>query len=101
MIFQGLRRPWLSGAVMALLGTAVLVGGLDPARADSMQHVWLHYDYMVASDGRSDAPNPAAIELAVEVFATHGIQLHIDPQHTAIPETEFVIFKGEGFGYGD
>jgi hypothetical protein len=65
-----------------------------------MQHIWLHYDYMVASD-HSDAPDPAAIHLVVDAFAAHGIQLHIDPQHTAIPEIQYVGFKDVWFGYGD
>jgi hypothetical protein len=104
---RGSPRGWWSRrlfglgpfALVAVLAAALPGGGI--ARADPVQHIWVHYDYMVAADGRSDAPDPAAIQLVVEAFAAHGIQLHIDPQHSAIPETEFVIFKGEGFGYAD
>ena len=51
--------------------------------------IFLHYDYMVAGD-HSHAPDPRAIELVVEAFRRQGITLHIDPQHTAIPERRVV-----------
>jgi hypothetical protein len=35
----------------------------------------------------------------VDTFAAHRIQLHIDHLHSAIPEAEFVSFKGDGSGY--
>ena len=79
------------------------------------QNVWLHYDYMVFKNGLdlsqtsttggaldctsstppyyqcvfppgfSTAPNPQQIGQVVAAFRNHGITLHIDPQHTAIP----------------
>lgn len=95
-----MRQSIVSIAVAITIAAGLLVSA-HASTADPMQHVWVHYDYMVAADGRSDAPDPAAVQLVVDAFASHGIQLHIDPQHTAIPETEFVIFKGEEFGYAD
>jgi hypothetical protein len=69
----------------------LLLPGADPNRPD----VYLKYDYMVytsttpnpAGDGpHSHQPSEAAIQQVVEAFAAHGITLHIDPQHDAIPE---------------
>ncbi len=34
----------------------------------------------------SDAPVPDQIQAVVDAYKSHGIVLHIDPQHTAIPE---------------
>jgi hypothetical protein len=85
-----------AGLVALVAGLSAVSGG-EVARADPVQHIWLHYDYMVASD-HSDAPDPAAIQMVVDAFAAHGIQLHVDPQHTAIPEVDFVFFKGAGGG---
>jgi hypothetical protein len=53
--------------------------------------IFLHYDYMVASD-HSDAPQDGFIDLVVDAFKQHGIILHIDPQHTAIPEDPVLVF---------
>ena len=53
-------------------------------------NVWVHYDYMVAPD-HSDAPDPAAIQMVVDAFKTHGVTLHIDPQHTAIPAHTVIV----------
>jgi IPT/TIG domain len=50
-----------------------------------MQQVWVHYDYMVMPDGQSLAPAPQSIQLVADAFAAHGIQLEIDPHHTALP----------------
>jgi hypothetical protein len=61
------------------------------ASAPQTQHIWLHYDYMIAPNGRGDAPNPQSIQLVVDAFAAHGIDLHIDPQHAAIPEHKVLI----------
>jgi len=57
--------------------------------------VWLHYDYMVASD-HSHAPSPEAIDRAVAAFRARGITLHVDPQSAAIPETPSLYL---GFGH--
>jgi uncharacterized repeat protein (TIGR01451 family) len=56
------------------------------------QHVYVHYDYMVAADGTSDAPDPDAIELVREAFDAHGIDLVIDSHHSAIPLWPMVAF---------
>jgi hypothetical protein len=53
--------------------------------------VWVHYDYMVDSTGRSDAPDPDAIQQVVTAYARHGVELIIDPQHTAIPASHLVV----------
>jgi hypothetical protein len=60
------------------------------ANDDSYLHVWVHYDYMVGPD-HSDAPNPAAIQMVVDAFKAHGVTLHIDPQHTAIPDHRVIV----------
>jgi streptogramin lyase len=52
--------------------------------------VWLHYDYMVGPDG-SFAPSAAAVQMVVDAFKAHGVILHIDPQHTAIPEHTVIV----------
>jgi hypothetical protein len=82
------------GLLLATLGSAAVFLGPGSARADTEQHVWVHYDYMVAADGTSYAPDPRGIDLVVQAFAAHGIDLHVDPQHTAIPnpDNEVVAF---------
>jgi streptogramin lyase len=52
--------------------------------------VWVHYDYMVGA-GYSDAPDPAWIQKVVDAFAGHGVTLHIDPEHTAIPAHKVLV----------
>jgi len=64
----------------------------------SPYEVWLHYDYMVAA-GHSHAPSPAAIQLVVDAFARHGVSLHIDPSHNAIPEHQVIVLDVPGSLY--
>jgi hypothetical protein len=71
-----------------IAGLAAGLSGGETARADPVQHVWVHYEYMVAADGTSYAPDSRGIELVVQAFAEHGIDLHVDPQHTAIPNPD-------------
>src|SRR5262249_53517564 len=47
-------------------------------------HVYVHYDYLVFPD-HSDAPDPEAIQLVIDAYAAHGIDLVIDSKHAAIP----------------
>src|SRR5262249_42711745 len=79
--------------LIALLTPALAAGGNHTAlaAASATQHVYVHYDYMVAADGRSDAPDPISIQLVVEAFAAHGIELYVDPKHAAIPEHKVII----------
>jgi hypothetical protein len=94
---DGLNDAWEIAGGIDLNGDGVitdsyhdlLVPGADPNKPD----VYLKYDYMVAStappDGmppHSHQPPDAAIQQVVDSFAAHGITLHIDPQHDAIPE---------------
>jgi hypothetical protein len=58
-------------------------------------HVYVHYDYMVAPDGTSDAPDPEAIDLVRQAFDAHGIDLVIDAHHAAIPLWPMVDFGGD------
>jgi hypothetical protein len=67
----------------------LLLPGADPNKPD----VYLKYDYMVATTTsaigtppHSHQPPAAAIQQVVDSFAAHGVALHIDPQHDAIPE---------------
>ena len=50
-------------------------------------HVYVHYDYLVYTD-HSDEPDPKAIQMVVDAYAAHGIDLVIDPKHTAIPDSK-------------
>jgi hypothetical protein len=77
----------LAPAVAALvaLGTAGPANAVDKTGASGEQHIWLHYDYAVTSDGTSYAPDPKGIDLVVQSFAAHSIDLHIDPEHAAVP----------------
>src|SRR5215831_4534756 len=67
----------------------LLLPGADPNRPD----IYLKYDYMVATTTspigtppHSHQPAPKAIQQVVEAFALHGVDLHVDPQHDAMPE---------------
>ena len=68
-----------------LTGTGIGIGNAK---------IRLHYDYMVASDHTHDpeATSPGAIERIVQTFAQHGVELEIDPHHTAIPEIPVITF---------
>jgi hypothetical protein len=93
----------LRGVVVFRRFLVVLVGALalavPLAAADdgpSYQHVWVHYDYMAGydtTDGKyvSFKPDPAAIQMVVDAFRQHGVILHIDPQHDALPWHEVII----------
>lgn len=90
--------PAISAWIILLVGFGVVpqMLGSNGALADDddpdYQHVWVHYDYMVAPD-HNHAPDPAAIQLVVDAYKKHGIKLHIDPHHSAIPETHIVHFE--------
>jgi len=78
---------------LALLALLALLAGVGPsATADDSPYltVWVHYDYMVGP-GYSDAPSPAAIQMVVDAFKAHGVTLHIDPKHTAIPAQSVIV----------
>jgi len=75
-----------------LLATASCSDDSEPL---SPYHVWVHYDYMVAP-GHSHAPSPAAIQLVVDSFSRHGVALHIDPVHNAIPEHQVIVLDVPG-----
>lgn len=66
-----------------ILIAGVFLPGVSVARPKP--HVWLHYDYLVYPDGRTEAPDPLAIQNVVDAYAVQGILLEIDPDHTAIP----------------
>ncbi|HKA35219.1 MAG TPA: choice-of-anchor D domain-containing protein [Thermoanaerobaculia bacterium] len=56
--------------------------------------VFLHYDYMVAPDHTHDpeALAPGAVGRIAAIYKAHGIELIVDPRHTAIPEVETIVF---------
>jgi hypothetical protein len=41
-------------------------------------------------------PDPAAIQMVVDAFAAHGINLHIDPVHNRVPHSQIVTFARAG-----
>jgi hypothetical protein len=94
---DGLNDAWESAGGIDLNGDDlitdaahdVLLPGADPGKPD----IYVKYDYMVAtgtsSTGRpphTHQPPAAAIQQVVDAFASHGVNLRIDPQHDAIPE---------------
>jgi hypothetical protein len=91
----GRRLFGLAFFVLVAVTGAALSGG-EAARADPVQHVWVHYDYMVGPDGESYAPDPAGIQIVVDSFKRHGVILHIDPEHTAIPLHSVIVFDAPG-----
>ena len=98
------RRPTLvqafSGLVTVIAIATVMTwpdrrdGGQVSAQGNDPPNrvVFLHYDYMVAP-GHSHAPDPRAIQIVVEAFRRHGITLHIDPVHSAIPERKVITLQ--------
>src|SRR5882724_4730815 len=94
-VVNRLKNPLV--VLIALIGlmTLITVSGGGGGRVSGQgndppnQVVFLHYDYMIASD-HSHAPDPLAIQIVVEAFRRHGITLYIDPQHTEIPERKVI-----------
>jgi hypothetical protein len=81
--------------LVASTSTAALLRGKAHAAGTTPLHVWLHYDYLVgAPDGHSDAPDPAAIQLVVDAYAAHGIELQIDNLHNQIPWKPYINLAG-------
>ena len=74
-----------SPQTLALTGTGV---GIKRSK------IFVHYDYMVADDHTHDpeAVAPGALQVVIDSFAAHGVELVIDPNHTAIPEIPTVDF---------
>jgi hypothetical protein len=95
---DGLNDAWERAGGVDLNGDGkidarydLLLPGADPLRPD----VYVKYDYMVAptttqlgAPPHSHQPPPAAIAQVVQAFASHGVRLHIDPLHDAIPEVQ-------------
>jgi hypothetical protein len=101
---RGSPRGWfgrrlLGLALLVLLASLAAVLTDSAARADPVQHVWVHYDYLVGPNGESFAPDPAGIQIVVDAFKQHGVILHIDPQHTAIPLHSVIVFDVPGSVY--
>jgi hypothetical protein len=91
------RRGLVSVSLVASIAVAGWLVAVPPAAgADSVQQVWVHYDYMVGAGGASFAPDPAGIQIVVDAFRRHGVILHIDPQHTAIPLHSVIVFDAPG-----
>lgn len=94
MLNQIIRsRKYFAIALILLALTLALPqnGSVSAASLEPTPHVWVHYDYLVYPDGHSDAPDPAAIQRVVDVFAAHGIMLHIDNDHTAVASSNNYI----------
>src|SRR5258708_1950286 len=96
-----------------LLLPALLMAVAAAPLAAQQKQVFLHYDYMVLADqgtfcnassdcnagqtctgnvcrGHTHKPQATGIQAVVDAFAAHGIMLHIDPNHAAIPEIKVV-----------
>ena len=86
----GSRRRVFGLAFLALVAGLAATGSGSKAADGQYLNVWVHYDYMVGP-GYSDAPDPAAIQTVVDAFKTHGVTLHIDPHHTAIPGNRVIV----------
>ena len=56
--------------------------------------IYVHYDYMVAPDHTHDPEvvAPGGLQKVIDSFAFHGVELVIDPNHTAIPEVQFIDY---------
>jgi hypothetical protein len=89
---RSVSGAWRGLGVSALAVIVASTVGASAVKADDSPYlnVWVHSDYTVGPD-HSDAPSPAAIRMAVDAFRAHGVTLHIDPQHTAIPEQEAIV----------
>ena len=92
-----MRQALLSGLILLVVGVCAGVAVSSPAVAAAMPEVWVHYDYVVEPDGTSFAPDPAGIQMVVDTYRAHGIVLHVDPQHTAIPLSVPYITAFSGF----
>jgi hypothetical protein len=83
-----------AGVVLAAAAPAGGAGGpsvaAGTAKAAPYLNVWVHYDYMVGR-GHSDEPSAGAIQIVVDAFKAHGVTLHVDPQHTAIPRHDVIV----------
>jgi hypothetical protein len=42
--------------------------------------------------GHSDAPSPTALQTVIDQFAAHGINLHVSPEHHALPHSKVISF---------
>jgi hypothetical protein len=93
---QGSRKfPHFVASTLAVLVLAqVSLMSATPVETPQPPVIFLHYDYMVASD-HSDAPQDGFIDFVVDAFKQHGIIVHIDPQHTAIPEEPLLVFDAD------
>ena len=92
---RGSPRGWWGRRLFVLaffVLVAVMAAAVPKGTAADSQYlnVWVHYDYMVGADG-SFAPSASAMQLVVDSFKAHGVTLHIDSQHTAIPERKVVV----------
>src|SRR5262245_21447678 len=86
-----LRHSVLLSCWLVLIIPTIL---LAPAQSNAFPrlHLYVHYDYIVNSDGTSDAPDPEAIDLVRQAFDAHGIDLVIDSHHTGIPFWSMITF---------
>ena len=88
-----LRLGTLLACFALALALPVMAAPGDVPPDSARLHVYVHYDYMVEADGTSYAPDPEAIERVQRAFAGQGIDLHVDPQHTAIPARQLVFME--------
>jgi IPT/TIG domain-containing protein len=103
---HGMRMSGAAACLLTVLLTAGCSDSTEPktepkppfsaVEEPPTPHVWLHYDYLVYPDGHNDAPDPAAMQLVVDVYAAHGIVLEIDNHHTPVPSsyTYLSVFPG-------
>ena len=97
LLVKGGRKHMVGGSLLCLVACIALGPTLFTSTqlaAPPRPHLYVHYDYLVFPD-HSDEPDPKSIQLVVDAYAAHGIDLEIDNKHTAIPGQPVMSFGGE------
>ena len=102
---DGLNDAWEEAVGIDINGDGLITDAIHdvllPGADSNTPDVYVKYDYMVASTPsifagpHSHQPPLAAIQQVVDAFASHGVNLHIDPQHDAIPEVQVTTLDSD------
>ncbi|HTQ85575.1 MAG TPA: choice-of-anchor D domain-containing protein [Candidatus Solibacter sp.] len=106
-------RVWLRAPANGEYAGSLTIFDQDPASPQTVNlsgtgvgikrdKIFVHYDYMVATDHTHDPEvvAPGAIQVVIDSFAAHGVELVVDPVHAAIPEVPFIDFDSGGQACG-